>query len=109
MENIEQRKRHLEKLVGELLDEARKLGASAAEAGVSSDAGLSLSVRMGEPETIEYTRDNGLGVTVYFGQQKGSASTSDLSPAAVKERCRRPATSPVTPPPMNLLDWRMPS
>ncbi len=83
--NIEQRKKRLEQLVNDLLDEARKQGASAAEAGVSSDAGLSLSVRMGEPETIEYTRDNGLGVTVYFGQQKGSASTSDLSPGAVKE------------------------
>ncbi|MEN8177145.1 MAG: metalloprotease PmbA [Pseudomonadota bacterium] len=88
MENIEQRMEHLEQLVGELLDEARKQGATAAEAGVSSDAGLSLSVRMGEPETIEYTRDNGLGVTVYFGQQKGSASTSDLSPEAVKETVR---------------------
>ncbi|MDJ0805655.1 MAG: metalloprotease PmbA [Gammaproteobacteria bacterium] len=85
MERIEQRKAHLEQLVSELLDEALRQGASAAEAGVSSDAGLSLSVRMGEPETIEYTRDNGLGVTVFFGQQKGSASTSDLSPSAVKE------------------------
>ncbi len=85
MENIAQRMEHLEQLVGELLDEARKQGASAAEAGVSSDAGFSLSVRMGEPETIEYTRDNGLGVTVYFGQQKGSASTSDLSSEALKE------------------------
>ncbi len=88
MENIKQREASLERLVSELLDEARKQGASAAEAGVSSDAGFSLSVRMGEPETIEYTRDNGLGVTVYFGQQKGSASTSDLSPEAIKETVR---------------------
>lgn len=85
MENIAQRKEHLEQLVSDLLGEARKQGASAAEAGVSTDAGLSLSVRMGEPETIEYTRDNGLGVTVYFGQKKGSASTSDLSPEAIRE------------------------
>jgi PmbA protein len=74
-----------EQLVDDLLSEAKRQGASAAEAGVSSDAGLSLTVRMGATETIEHTRDNGLGVTVYFGHRKGSASTSDLSPRAVKE------------------------
>ncbi|MEW8562076.1 MAG: metalloprotease PmbA, partial [Candidatus Thiodiazotropha sp.] len=52
---------------------------------VSSNAGLTLTVRLGETETIEHTRDNGLGVTVYFGHRKGSASTSDLSPQAIKE------------------------
>jgi hypothetical protein len=45
-----------------------------------SDAGLEVSVRLGEVETVEHTRDNGLGITVYFGHRKGSASTSDLSP-----------------------------
>lgn len=85
MENIEQRKTEIQQLVSDLLEEAKRQGASAAEAGASSTAGLSIEVRMGEPETIEYTRDNGLGVTVYFGQRKGSASTSDLSPQAVKE------------------------
>ncbi|MEN8166923.1 MAG: metalloprotease PmbA [Pseudomonadota bacterium] len=88
MQGIEQRQADLQQLVSDLLNEARRQGASAAEAGVSSDAGLSLNVRMGEPETIEYTRDNGLGVTVYFGQRKGSASTSDLSPEAVSETVR---------------------
>ncbi|MEJ2591438.1 MAG: DNA gyrase modulator, partial [Candidatus Thiodiazotropha sp.] len=82
---MQQRQARLEQLVHDLLAEAKQQGASAAEAGVSSDAGLSLTVRMGAPETIEHTRDNGLGVTVYFGQRKGSASTSDLSPQAVKE------------------------
>ncbi len=83
MHDLKQRLGQLEQLVSDLLAEAKRQGASAAEAGVSSDAGLSVNVRMGEPETIEYTRDNGLGVTVYFGQRKGSASTSDLSPEAV--------------------------
>jgi PmbA protein len=83
--DMQQRQTQLEQLVDDLLSEARRQGATAAEAGVSSDAGLSLSVRMGQPETIEHTRDNGLGVTVYFGQRKGSASTSDLSSQAVKE------------------------
>jgi PmbA protein len=85
MIDMQERQGRLEQLVNDLLSEARQQGATAAEAGVSSDAGLSLTVRMGVPETIEHTRDNGLGVTVYFGQRKGSASTSDLSPQAVKE------------------------
>ncbi|MEJ2693372.1 MAG: metalloprotease PmbA [Candidatus Thiodiazotropha sp.] len=85
MIDMQQRQGQLEQLVNDLLAEAKRQGASAAEAGVSSDAGLSLTVRLGSPETIEHTRDNGLGVTVYFGHRKGSASTSDLSPQAVKE------------------------
>jgi PmbA protein len=47
--------------------------------------GLSVSVRLREVDTVEYQRDRGLGVTVYFGQRKGAASTADLSPAAVRE------------------------
>lgn len=82
---MQQRQTQLEQLVDELLAEAKRQGASAAEAGVSSDAGLALTVRMGAPETIEHTRDNGLGITVYFDHRKGSASTSDLSPQALRE------------------------
>lgn len=83
--DIDVRQAQLEQLVSELLAEARQQGASSAEAGVSSDSGLSLTVRLGELETIEHTRDNGLGVTVYFGQRKGSASTNDMSRGAVSE------------------------
>jgi PmbA protein len=75
----------LQQLVEDLLNEAKRQGASAAEAAISSDAGYSVTVRLGETETIEHTRDNGLGVTVYFDQRKGSASTSDLSAQAIKE------------------------
>lgn len=75
----------LEGLIAQALDEAKQRGASAAEAGLSSDAGLSVSVRMGEVETIEHTRDKGLGVTVYFGQKKGSSSTTDFSHQAIRE------------------------
>ncbi|MBT3048445.1 MAG: metalloprotease PmbA [Candidatus Thiodiazotropha sp.] len=80
-----QRKAELQQLIEDLLAEARRQGATAAEAAVSSNAGLTLTVRLGETETIEHTRDNGLGVTVYFGHRKGSASTSDLSPQAIRE------------------------
>lgn len=78
----------LETLVQDVLHEARTLGASQAEAGVSVDSGLSLSVRLGDVETLEYQRDRGIGVTVYFGQRKGSASSADLSPSAVREALR---------------------
>ncbi len=75
----------LAQIVDEMITEARRLGASAAEAGVSIEAGLSVNVRLGEVETIEHNRDKGLGITVYFGQRKGSASTSDFSPQAIRE------------------------
>jgi PmbA protein len=75
----------LERVVGQAISVARSLGASAAEAGVGVSTGLSVTVRLGEVETLEYQRDRSLGVTVYTGQRKGSASTANLSPAAVQE------------------------
>src|SRR5262245_15618135 len=72
-------------LVDVALREARARGADQAEAAVSMDVGLSVSVRLGEVETVEYQRDRGMGITVYFGQRKGSASTADLSSRAVAE------------------------
>ena len=67
------------------LEEAKRQGASQCEADASRSQGLSVSVRLGEVDTIEYQRDRGLAVTVYFGQRKGSASTADLAAAAVRE------------------------
>lgn len=75
----------LKNLVQNLLDEATRQGATAAEAGLSQENGLSVSVRLGDVETIEHHCDQGLGITVFFGQRKGSASTTDLSPEAIKE------------------------
>ncbi len=76
---------HLQQVVADLLQEARNQGADAAEAGVSAQTGLSVTVRLGETETIEHNSDNGLGITVYFGQRKGSANTTDLRPEAIRE------------------------
>lgn len=67
------------------LREAKRLGADQAEAGASLDSGLELTIRLGEVETLERSRDRGLGITVYFGKRKGSASTADLSTAAIRE------------------------
>ena len=75
----------LSTLVASILAEAKQQGASSAEAGLSVDRGLSVNVRLGEVETIEHHRSQGLGVTVYFGQRKGTASSTDLSAQAVRE------------------------
>ncbi len=75
----------LSNIVSDALAQARKLGATQAEADVSLQKGLTTTVRLGEVETVEYQRDRGMGVTVYFGKRKGSASTADLSPRAVAE------------------------
>jgi PmbA protein len=75
----------LESIIERALEEARTRGASQAEAAVSQDSGLSVGVRLGEVETLEHQRDRSMGVTVYFGQRKGSASTADFSPDAVRD------------------------
>ena len=67
------------------IDSARQQGASASEAALGRSAGLDVNVRLGEVETIEHTRDNSLGVTVYFGNSKGSASSTDFRAPAVRE------------------------
>ena len=73
-----------EQLVRDALSEARRLGASDAAAEVSEGVGLSVSVRKGEIENVERNRDKSLGITVYLGQRRGNASTSDFSPEALK-------------------------
>ncbi len=75
---------HLHDVAGFALEEARRLGASQAEADASLAKGLAVTVRLGEVETLEYQRDRGLSVTVYFGQRKGTASTADLTREAVR-------------------------
>ncbi len=77
-----------EQLVDDALAFARGLGASDAGAEVSEGAGLSVSVRKGEIENVERNRDKSLGVTVYLGQRRGNASTSDYSRAALEQTVR---------------------
>lgn len=68
----------LAELAEDVIRRARAAGASQAEVSASIEAGLNVNVRLGEVETVEHTRDRGFGLTVYFGQRKGSASTADL-------------------------------
>ncbi len=75
----------LKNLIAETLQMAKASGATQAEAGLSVSQGLSVATRMGSVETIEHQQDNGLGISVYIGQHKGSASTSNLDPEAIKK------------------------
>ncbi|MEO8811182.1 MAG: DNA gyrase modulator, partial [Rhodanobacter sp.] len=77
----------LDRLAGlaeDVIRRARAAGASQAEVSASIASGLSVNVRLGEVETVEHTRDRGFGLTVYFGQRKGSASTADLNPDSIQ-------------------------
>ena len=74
----------LAELAEDVIRRARAAGASQAEVAASIETGLSVNVRLGEVETVEHTRDRGFGLTVYFGQSKGSASTADLNPDSIQ-------------------------
>ena len=75
-------------LVEDALKLAKSLGASDAAAEVSEGVGLSVSVRKGEVENVERNRDKSMGITVYVGQRRGNASTSDFSRAALEQTVR---------------------
>ena len=74
-----------ENLVDTALTHAKKLGATDAAAEASEGCGLSVSVRKGELENVERNRDKSLGITVYVGQKRGNAATSDFSKAAIQQ------------------------
>ena len=75
----------LRDIAASVLDYAKERGATAAESEVSEGFGLTVTVRRGEVETIEYNRDKGIGVTMYIGQRRGHASSSDFSPQAIRD------------------------
>ncbi|MCI2809024.1 metalloprotease PmbA [Eoetvoesiella caeni] len=82
---IAQNQIQFRELVQDALKYAKSLGASDAAAEVSESAGLSVSVRNQDIETVEQTHDRSLDVTVFAGQKRGSASTSDFSAQALRE------------------------
>ena len=79
----------LESLAQAVLERARSAGASGCDCDVSEGYGLSVTVRMGKPDTVEHNRDRSIGVSVYFGERpkvrRGHASTSDFSRAALEQ------------------------
>ncbi|MEN9916708.1 MAG: peptidase modulator of gyrase [Pseudomonadota bacterium] len=83
-EGLKNKQADYKNLLLELMSMAKKQGATQAEASVSFDTGFSVMVRSQEVETIEHNRNKSLGINVYFGHKKGSASTSDFNPKAIK-------------------------
>jgi len=79
----------LRELAQSVLDQARRAGAAGCDCDVSENYGLSVTVRKGIPDTVEHNRERSLGVSVYWGERprarRGHASTSDFSPAAVRQ------------------------
>ncbi|WP_442929404.1 metalloprotease PmbA [Mycetohabitans sp. B2] len=75
----------LKDIAADILRHAKALGATDAATEISEGDGLSVSVRRGEVETIEHNRDKTMGVTVFIGNKRGNASTSDFSPAALRD------------------------
>ena len=75
----------LEAIVQLALDEAARLGVDQAEVAASHHTGLSATARLGEVESLEYTNDRGVWITVYRDRRKGSASTSETTPDAIRE------------------------
>jgi PmbA protein len=81
---VKQQLSDIQNIVDETLIFAKKMGATAAEASMSKVQGIAVSTRLKEIETLEFTNDGGLGIAVFVGNKKGSASTADLSPSALK-------------------------
>lgn len=82
----------LKQLTQDILKQAQAAGATACEAEVNQGFGQNVTVRLNQVETIEYNRDKGLGVTCYFGQQRGHASTSDMSTEAIRDTVAKALT-----------------
>jgi PmbA protein len=76
--------KHLAQLMNEVLELAKKEGATNAAVAVNNDRGFSVDVRMGQVETVAFSEDKGIGLTVYLGQRKGGASSTDTTPDALK-------------------------
>jgi PmbA protein len=75
---------YLKNIVADILQEARKQGASDTEVDIGVNKGFSVSARLGEVESVEYNQDKIIDITVYFGQRTGAASLSDLRPDAIR-------------------------
>ena len=84
--DIDQELKSLREKIALALSLAGKSGATA-EVGAYQDQGLSVSIRKGEVDTVEFTRNHGFAITVYRGHSKGSASTSDFSEQAMQAQC----------------------
>ena len=84
--NSQQEKNRLEELTTRILEQSKHVGADACEVAASASVGLDVQARLGQPEKLEMTRDQSLSITVFLGESRGSASTTDLSDGALQRR-----------------------
>ena len=82
--NSQQEKNRLEGLTTRILEQSKHVGADACEVAASASVGLDVQARLGQPEKLEMTRDQSLSITVFLGESRGSASTTDLSDDALQ-------------------------
>ena len=82
--NSQQEKNRLEELTTRILEQSKHIGADACEVAASASVGLDVQARLGQPEKLEMTRDQSLSITVFLGESRGSASTTDLSDGALQ-------------------------
>lgn len=85
LENRQALGAEFQELAAFVLKAAKERGASAAEVGIDKGTGLSVEVRMGQVDKLQYHRDQGASLTVYFGHKKGFASSGDFSRKALED------------------------
>ncbi len=76
---------NLQTVLQEAIDYARAHGADSVEIAAHNDKGFSVSARLGDVETVEHHNQRSLGVTVYRGQAKGTATTNDIKQESVHQ------------------------
>ncbi len=77
--------KEVENITESLLSMAKSNGATSCEVAVNFDKGLSVTTRLGEVETVEFNQDKNFSITVYFGQRRGSATSSDTTISSLKQ------------------------
>ena len=82
--NPQQEKNRLEVLTRCILDKAKSAGADACEVAASASVGLEVQARLGQSEKLEMMRDQNLSITIFVGESRGTATTTDLSDSALQ-------------------------
>jgi len=70
-------------LLVDMLEQARRGGATAADAFVVENQSFSAQVRLGRVDTVKHAREQHLALRVFVGNSVAAASTSDLSRESV--------------------------
>jgi PmbA protein len=75
----------LQSLATDVVEMARKAGASDAEVVIREGDEFSVNVRLGQVETLKESGSRALGLRVYHGRRTASSSTSDLTADGIRQ------------------------